>query len=92
MNKKFVSIGFIVAAGILGVCAWFLLPPVVAVQVGVDGQVSNTMPKAFAVLIPVGLSVVGSIMNMSTEQQNWKGFVISLAGIVVLVMELIFNL
>ena len=42
MKKKIISIAVIVIAVGLSVCAWFMLPPVVAVQIGLDGQATNT--------------------------------------------------
>lgn len=40
-------------AAALAVYSYMTLPDTVAVQIGVDGQVSNTMPKLFAVALPI---------------------------------------
>ncbi|MGN1204309.1 MAG: DUF1648 domain-containing protein [Lachnospiraceae bacterium] len=92
MKKNLLNIALIIIAIVLGVCSWFLLPEVVAVQVGYDGQVTNTMPKLFAIVLPFGISVVGSIMNMTNKgEKNWKCLILSLAGIGVMIACLFFN-
>ena len=59
----------IIAIG-LGICSWFLLPDVVTVQVGMDGQVTNTMPKLLAILIPLGISAAGSVINLTDKKEK----------------------
>ena len=91
MKKNFINILLVIAAIGLGVISWLLLPDVVAVQVGFDGQITNTMPKVPAVAIPLGVSLVGSVMNL-TSQKDKKGYILSVAGIAVMVLSLLFNL
>ena len=91
MKKKLINILLVFAAIGLGVISWLLLPDVVAVQVGFDGQITNTMPKVPAVAIPLGVSLVGSVMNL-TGQKDKKGYILSVAGIAVMVLSLLFNL
>lgn len=92
MKKSFINILLIVAAIGLGVVSWFLLPDVVAVQVGFDGQITNTMPKVLAVAIPLSVSVVGSAMNLAgKEDKKPKGYILSAAGIAIMVLSLLFN-
>ena len=92
MRRKIVSMILIVIAIGLGVCSWFLLPEVVTVQVGLDGQPTNTMPKLLAIIVPVGVSVVGSVMHLTIrEKKNTKGFVLALVGIAILILSLLFN-
>ena len=91
MKKNFINILLVIAAIGLGVISWLLLPDVVAVQVGFDGQITNTMPKVPAVAIPLGVSLVGSVMNL-TGQKEKKGYILSVAGIAVMVLSLLFNL
>lgn len=92
MKKKLISIIFVIAAIGLGVISWILLPDIVAVQVGFDGQITNTMPKVLAVAIPLGVSVVGSAMNLTgKEETNKKGYILSVAGIAIMVLSLLFN-
>ena len=92
MRRKIVSMILIVIAIGLGVCSWFLLPEVVTVQVGLDGQPTNTMPKLLAIAVPVGVSVVGSVMHLTIrEKKNTKGFVLAVVGIAILILSLLFN-
>ena len=92
MKKKLIGILLIAAAIGLGVVSWMLLPEVVAVQVGFDGKVSNTMPKVLAVAIPFGVSVVGSAMHLTgKEEKIGKGFILSVAGIAIMVLSLLIN-
>ena len=91
MKKNSISILLVIAAIGLGVISWLLLPDVVAVQVGFDGQITNTLPKIPAVAIPLGVSLVGSVMNL-TGQKEKKGYILSVAGIAVMVLNLLFNL
>ena len=92
MKKKWISILFVAVAIGLGVISWLLLPDVVAVQVGIDGKISNTLPKVLAVAIPFGVSVVGSVMNLTgKEETNKKGYILSVAGIAIMMLSLLVN-
>ena len=89
--KKLVYFIPVIVSVILGVISWCLLPDVVAVQIGLDGQVSNTMPKIFAIIIPVAITIVGSIISVKDDQSKSKGIILSLIGLVVMVLTLVFN-
>ena len=92
MKKNWISIFSIVIAIVLAICSWFLLPEIVAVQVGADGQVSNTMPKWLAIILPLGISVVGSVMNLNDKtEKNIKGFILAFVGIGIMIWSLFFN-
>lgn len=92
MKTKSISIVLIAAAIGLGVFSWFFLPDVVAVQIGLDGQVSNTMPKALAVAVPMGISIAGSVMNMTNRDgKDSKGFLLSLVGLALMAVSLLVN-
>lgn len=92
MKKNLIPIVLLVAAIILGVICFFLLPDVVAVQVGADGQVSNTMPKALAIVIPLVISAAGCAMNLTGKTENEKkGYLLAVLGIVLMVLTLFFN-
>ena len=93
MKKNLANIFLIIIAIGLGICSWFLLPDVVTVQVGMDGQVTNTMPKLLAILIPpLGISAAGSFINLTDKKENsFKGFVLALVGIAAMLLTLFFN-
>lgn len=93
MKKKVVSTLFVILSIVLSVVSWLLLPETVVVQVGIDGQVTNTMPKILAVIIPLGVTVVGAVMNLTgTEEINKKAYTLSVVGVAVTILTLIFNL
>ena len=90
MKKKLISAFLLLAAIGLGICSWFLLPKATAVQVGLNGQATNTMPKLLA--IPAGISVAGSVMNLTnTKENNKKGILIAIVGIAAMILTLLFN-
>ena len=92
MKKNWLSIVLIVAAVVLAVFSWCCLPDVVTVQVGLDGQATNTMPKLLAVAIPAGLSVAGSVMSLTGRSSKPRaGYVLALVGIAVMILTLFFN-
>ena len=87
MNRKTISIILIAIGIILAAVGYVILPEVVAVQVGFDGSVTNTMPKLLAIGLP---TIVGSVINVK-EDDNHKGLILAIAGIVVMVITLLFN-
>ena len=92
MKKKLISAFLLLAAIGLGICSWFLLPEATAVQVGLNGQATNTMPKLLAILIPAGISVAGSVMNLTnTKENNKKSILIAIVGIAAMILTLLFN-
>ena len=92
MNTKKISLVLLIIAVVLGICSWFLIPEVVTVQVGMDGQATNTMPKILAILILFGISAAGSILNLTHQNEsNMKGWIITAVGIVAMILTLIFN-
>lgn len=93
MNRKIVGILLTLAAVGLGICSWFMLPEVVAVQVSFDGNVTNTMPKLFAIAVPFVMTVAGSAMNASTkEPKDIRGLVFAVIGIAIQGINLLLNL
>ena len=90
MNRKTISIILIAIGIILAAVGYVILPEVVAVQVGFDGSVANTMPKLLAIGLPLLITIVGSVINIK-EDDNRKGLILAVAGIVVMVITLLFN-
>ena len=93
MKKNLISMILIAVSVVFSVILWFILPDVVAVQISTDGEVSNTMPKALAILIPLGVSVFGAVMNLTDKAENKvKGYVSMGIAIFIMLFTLIFNL
>ncbi|MGM9942154.1 MAG: DUF1648 domain-containing protein [Bulleidia sp.] len=91
MLKKIPDIILVIITLILAVISWFLLPDTPAVQIGVDGQITNTMPKLSAIALPVVISFSGTVIHLIGKQSRSKGYALSLIGIVVLIVTLFFN-
>lgn len=57
-----------------------------------NGQATNTMPKLLAIIIPLGISAAGSVINLTNKEENSvKGFVLALVGIAAMILTLVFN-
>ena len=92
MWKKGLSIILIVAAIAFAVFLWFHLPDRVATQFGLDGQVTRTYPKLLAIGLPLGLTIVGSVLYfLSGERRNARAIAIAVIGLVAMVATLFFN-
>lgn len=55
---------------ILGIAGYFLLPDSLAMQIGVSGRLQNYMPKVPALLLPVALGAVGTVLTRSGEKKT----------------------
>lgn len=91
--KKIISIILLVLALVLAICCYVKLPGNVIIQIGFNGQAANTCPKFFAVVVPFGISAVGSIINLTAKgkEKNGKGIVLACIGIFFLIMTLLLN-
>ncbi len=58
---------------------WFLLPDQLIMQIGMDGQPSNVMPKLFGLLIPPAVGLIGAGFASSQEQEKHPAGFITLA-------------
>lgn len=90
--RKTISIVCIAVAVILAVVSWFLLPDLVVTQFGMDGQPSNYMSKAMAILIPLAVAGIGGAFGLtSDEKRAKKGIILSAIGILVMIVSLVIN-
>lgn len=93
MKKNLIAIIMIVLALALALLSLFLLPDTVTVQIGADGQPSNTMPKALATGLFTLFSLAGTgIALKGKDGDGKKGLLLSGAGIVLMIITLAFNL
>lgn len=91
-KKRWISGVLIAVIAVLGVIAWFVLPPQVVVQVGMNGQPSNTLPKLAAIAIPVVLTVFGSVANLTAKEgAGKKPILIAVVGVAVMIVTMLFN-
>ena len=50
------------------------------------------MPKLLAIIIPLGISAAGSVINLTNKEENSvKGFVPALVVIAAMILTLVFN-
>lgn len=92
MKTKIIAGTLGIAAAALAVYSYMILPDTVAVQIGVDGQVSNTMPKLFAVALPLVITLGGcGVTVFGKKETKVKGIVLSVVGIGVMIVTILFN-
>ena len=76
----------------VSVAGWFLLPDELVVQIGLDGQPSNVLPKPAGLLIPLGLGALGALLACSGERRRSSGWILLAAAFGVAVITLLWNL
>lgn len=93
MKKTPIAVIMAILAIALAVSSLFLLPDTVTVQIGADGKPSNTMPKELATLLFTVISLTGTVITIKGKSSDGKkGFLLSGAGIVLMIITLAFNL
>jgi len=89
--RKILNISLLIVTIVLAVISYFILPDNVIIQLGFNGL--NTTTKLKAILLPLAISVFGFVVGIiKKDNENNKGFILSIVGILVLVLEIIFNL
>ena len=76
----------------VSVAGWFLLPDELVVQIGLDGQPSNVLPKPAGLLIPLGLGALGAFLACSGGRRRSSGWILLAAAFGVAVITLLWNL
>lgn len=90
-TKTIAGILSIAAAG-LAIYSHMALPQTVAVQIGVDGEVTNTMPKLFAVALPWVITIGGcGAAVFGKKESTVKGIVLAVVGIGIMIVTILFN-
>lgn len=75
---------------ILGIGGCFLLPDSLAMQIGASGQLQNYMPKVPALLLPVALGAVGTVLTRSREKRT-AGLILAVLSPVLSVITFVMN-
>ncbi len=95
-NRKlsnYIKLGFGILIAILGIVSFWLLPDKVGMQISASGQLQNYMPKALAVVLPIGVYALGFLPNKNGKTDQWKRqLIISVLAIFIQVFALISNL
>lgn len=75
------------------VAGGFLLPDQLVMQIGVDGQPSNVMPKLFGLLIPVAVGAIGAgIASSAAKEKHLAGFITLAAAFLITGLTFFMNL
>lgn len=90
LNKNIISGLVFSIAIILSLYSYFNLPETVIVQIDFSGNPSNTEPKIFAIFIPMVLSIGGTLGYYKSGET--KPLFISIIGIIIMILTLIFNM
>lgn len=91
MNKK-ILLGIIIVISLgLGIYGYMVLPDMVTVQIDISGNPSNIFPKILAVVSPILLSIGGGLGYYFSEEKEKKYLILSVIGLLISVVTLIFN-
>lgn len=63
----------------------------VTVQINMSGNPSNIYPKILAVILPTVLSIGGSLGYYFSKEKEKKYLILSIIGMAILVITLVFN-
>ena len=72
MKGNMIAVIMAILALALAVISLFLLPDIVTVQIGADGQPSNTMPKELATLLFTMISLAGTVLTLKGKGSDGK--------------------
>ena len=79
-KRRFWPFLLVIPLAVASAVGWFALPDELIVQIGADGQPSNTMPKLLGLLLPVALGAIGAGTASSTAEEKHPAGFITLAA------------
>ena len=93
MDKKeyFLYVKGLSLIHILGIYGYMVLPDMVTVQIDISGNPSNIYPKILAVVLPTLLSIGGGLGYYFSKEKGKKYLILSVIGLLISVITLIFN-
>lgn len=92
-KEKMIGLVIIAVSVILAVMGFMVLPETLIVQIGLDGQASNTLHKIPALLIPFALSTVFSILYMrGNGEKKSHNLIVAVIGVIVAIIMFVVNL
>lgn len=90
-NKRFILCGGLILIGlVLYVLGLVVLPQTIGVQIQLDGTIGNQVSKYIGLLIPLALTVGGSVVFYNEEKRKALGF--SALGIFIFAVTFWMNL
>ena len=78
-KKRYWPFLLVIPLAAASIAGWFVLPDELVMQIGVDGQPSNIMPKLFGLLIPPAVGLIGAGSASSQEKEKHPAGFIALA-------------
>ena len=92
-KEKALGIGIIALSLVLTLVGWLILPDTLIIQIGANGQASNTLPKLPALLIPLALSCVFSGLYLgNVTGRRSRDLLLAVAGIGLSIVMIVVNL
>ncbi|MEB3025444.1 MULTISPECIES: DUF1648 domain-containing protein [unclassified Parvimonas] len=92
MNKKIIfGIVLLLSVG-LAIYGYIVLPDVITVQIDLKGNPSNVESKLLGIGTTFAISVIGAIFYYFSEEKGFKFLSISLIGIILSVITILFNI
>lgn len=92
MSKKIIFGIILLISVVLTVYGYIVLPDVVAIQLDIKGNVSNTEPKILSLGISFALSVIGAVFYYFSDEKGIKFLSLSIIGIVISIITILFNI
>lgn len=92
MSKKIIFGIILLISVVLTVYGYIVLPDVVAIQLDIKGNVSNTESKILSLGISFALSVIGAVFYYFSDEKGIKFLSLSIIGIVISIITILFNI
>ena len=90
-KKRFILRGGTILVGlVLYALGSIILPPTIGIQIQIDGSLSNHVNKYIGLLVPLGLTVAGSVFLYNEKMKKAHGF--SVLGLIIYAVTLWANL
>ncbi len=92
-KKRFWPFLLVIPLLTAAVAGWFLLPDQLVMQIGLDGQPGNVMPKLFGLLVPPVVGLVGAGTASSAEREkHLAGFLVLAVAAIITIITFTWNL
>ncbi|MEG0295528.1 MAG: hypothetical protein RR620_02345 [Clostridium sp.] len=94
-NARLIHIVAIVIVVLISIISFAILPDRIGIQIGIDGEFTNTAPKWMGLSIPIAVSIIGYLRGTTKDnfisQKEMSSFFIQVVAIVVAIATLVIN-
>lgn len=94
-KARLIHIIAIVIVVVISIISFVILPDRIGIQIGINGEFTNTAPKWIGLSIPIAVSIMGylrgSTKNEFISQKEMSSFFIQVVAIVVAIATLVIN-